>query len=436
MMSAKKDIISVEKEQFLNTEPYSVSEKEQVFFKDIREEAKKNYSKLHFYSPKNEAWKYTNIRPFLSKKFLLTTPPPSQEKREIPFVNPQEYNNVFINGFYSVQNSSMDVRSLRSIAPMSRKVRTGDSALSLYYSQLANSKTKIFDALNTAYNQDGLYVVIPKFTKINSPVNAYFLSEEENAAAVYRNFFLFYPLSKSVINLYYISENESFTSSLSEIFVQRGAHVTINIIDNSNSGKNSHFNTLYIHQEEDTQVKVNTCTFNGELIRNDIIVMQNGENANTDINGVILPKETQNHSNYTLINHKKSNCTSNQLFKSVLMDSSVGVFNGKLKIFKDAQKINAYQTNNNIVCSEKATMNAKPELEIYADDVKCSHGSTTGKLNPSELFYLRSRGIPKELAVSMLVKAFVSEVYESIEDELLQEHIKNAIEQRIAGGVP
>ena len=185
-----------------------------------------------------------------------------------------------------------------------------------------------------------------------------------------------------------------------------------------------------VYQQGESVFSMYTITLTGDVVRNNLTVVPDGEFCETHLYGLSLPIGDTHVDNHTLVDHAKPNCMSNELYKTVLDDSSSGVFNGKVFVRRDAQKTNAFQENKSILLTEKATMNAKPELEIYADDVKCSHGATTGQLDPEALFYLRSRGIPERQARGMLLHAFARDVIDQIKIEPLRELLDRRVTER------
>ena len=183
------------------------------------------------------------------------------------------------------------------------------------------------------------------------------------------------------------------------------------------SGTDFHLSREAVKQEKNSNFTLNTLTFNGNFVRNDVNVLVNGQNVETNLNGAYLVRNNQLVDNHTVVDHLVANCQSNELYKGVLYDKSTAVFNGKVFVRPDAQKINAFQSNGNVLLSDDASVNSKPELEIYADDVKCSHGSTTGQLDENAVFYLRARGLSEKSAKELLVSAFISDVLNKIENE-------------------
>jgi Fe-S cluster assembly protein SufD len=216
----------------------------------------------------------------------------------------------------------------------------------------------------------------------------------------------------------YLSSDKSysFLNVISTIELEQDAHLSVNKIQ-VESGNDFHFSRESIKQDKNSNFTLNTLTFNGNFVRNDVNVYVNGQNAETNLNGAYLVKTNQLVDNHTVVDHLVANCQSNELYKGVLYDKSTAVFNGKVFVRPNAQKINAFQSNGNVLLSDDASVNSKPELEIYADDVKCSHGSTTGQLDENAIFYLRARGISEKSAKELLVSAFISEVLSRIENK-------------------
>jgi Fe-S cluster assembly protein SufD len=191
-----------------------------------------------------------------------------------------------------------------------------------------------------------------------------------------------------------------------------------------------HISSEQIDQDANSTVTVNTVTLNGRLVRNNLNFVVNGQNATSNLNGAYILKANQHVDNHTVVDHKVANCNSNELYKGVMDEKSTGVFNGKVFVRQDAQKINAFQSNGNILLSDDATINSKPELEIYADDVKCSHGSTTGQLDNDAVFYLRARGLSEKSAKRLLVRAFIDEALEAISSEDFHAYVNRCLEER------
>lgn len=289
-------------------------------------------------------------------------------------------------------------------------------------------------AINTENYKDGLFINIKKNTLVSDKIVILNISvSEKNFYTNSRTLLIAEENTQSIISEFYLSKEgtNSFTNHVSEFFVGENSNLKLtrfqdpkdqaHLICNHSTkqSKNSFFADFLF-------------TFSGSLVRNNTNIILSESNSEANLNGLYLLKGNQLVDNHTLVDHQVPNCYSNELYKGVLDDKSTGVFNGKIFVRKDAQKTNAYQSNKNILLSSNATINTKPQLEIYADDVKCSHGTSTGKLDESALFYLKSRGIGLENARKLLLLAFVSDVYQTIPSESLKEYIQNRIETTLS----
>ena len=228
---------------------------------------------------------------------------------------------------------------------------------------------------------------------------------------------------ESFVNL---GGEESFTNSVAEFFLSTNAQIEYNKLQNK-SGESYQIATEQVYQEANSNFTINTITLDGTLVRNNLNIEVHAEGCETNLNSIYLGKGSNHIDNHTIVDHLKPNCNSNEVYKGILDDNSVGVFNGKVFVRPDAQKTNAFQQNNNILLTDDAVINSKPELEIYADDVKCSHGSTTGQIDDEALFYLQARGISKKSAMNLMIAAFVKDALESISIE----SFKNYIDQKL-----
>jgi Fe-S cluster assembly protein SufD len=227
-----------------------------------------------------------------------------------------------------------------------------------------------------------------------------------------------------------LTENEVLTNSVTEIFAGRNAIVDYYKVQN-NTETASLIDNTYISQKDKSAVKVHTFSFGGKLTRNNLNFYQNGEYIDSTLKGVTILGARQHVDHHTLVHHLQPNCESHQDYKGIFGENSTGVFNGKIIVDKIAQKTNAFQQNNNILISDKATINTKPQLEIFADDVKCSHGCTIGQLDEEALFYLQTRGIPKKEASALLMYAFANNVLESVRIPELKKRINKLIAYKL-----
>ncbi|MFW5973149.1 MAG: Fe-S cluster assembly protein SufD, partial [Bacteroidota bacterium] len=303
-----------------------------------------------------------------------------------------------------------------------------------YFNKTANVENESFTALNTAFVQDGVFVFVPKNTVVEKPLHIInVLTSHDDVFVQPRNLLVFEENSqaKLIESGHHREEARAFTNSVEEIFVARAANVDYYKIQDEGDTA-SQVNGTYVHQADSSVFSVNTITLSGAVVRNNLTVTLDGEHIESHLIGLVLPTGSQHIDVSTLIDHARPHCVSNELYKYVLDDAREGVFNGKVFVRQDAQQTNAFQENKSILLTETATMNAKPELEIYADDVKCSHGATTGQLDAEALFYLRSRGLPERLARGILLLAFARDILESVRIDALRTWLDQKMHERFA----
>ena len=337
---------------------------------------------------------------------------------------------VFVNGHYSSELSNTDDYQGFSI----KKLSDCDS------SELPKSNLKIegelFNAINTNFLNDGVLIDIPNKSIVNRTIQILHILEGNQTISNFRTIVKAGAFSKASIIQGFFSENaeKSFANNVTEAFVGENAFLTIDKVQSEDQG-NFHISTEQIDQEKDSTFTINTLTLNGSLVRNNLNINVNGQNCTSNLNGAYLLKEKQHVDNHTVVDHKVPNCESNELYKGVIDDQSTAVFNGKVFVRKDAQKINAFQSNGNVLLSDNSTVNSKPELEIYADDVKCSHGSTTGQLDEEAVFYLRARGLSEKSARHLMVSAFIGDVLEKVENEAVLSFTSNILRSRFGWNI-
>ena len=234
-----------------------------------------------------------------------------------------------------------------------------------------------------------------------------------------------------ILNFQGSEESSCFTNVSTYIDVEENSHLNVHKIQKNGIGTFD-LQREYVNQAKNSSFTINTFSLSGRLTRNELNILVNGSNCETFMNGAYTLKGKSHCDNHTTVDHKVAHCFSKELYKGVIDDTATNVFNGKVFVRKDAQKINAFQSNANILLSETGSVNSKPELEIYADDVKCSHGSTTGQLDEEAVFYLRSRGLSEKAAKELLVKAFLGEVLEEVEHAEVRSYVENQIEKHFS----
>jgi len=405
---------------------------------DIRTSAIKNFENKGFPTKKEEAWKYTSLNSVLKNDFSVF---PKREN-SIEFKDVKEYflhevdtyKLVFVDGKFSSFMSStthegIDVCLLSSVLTKPKYKMILDT----YFNQIA-SKDESLTTLNTAFAQEGAYINIPKSKVADKPIEIiHFSTGVESALMVQpRNLIIVGENAHvQIIERHQsLNSNPVLTNSVTEIFAQKRAIVDYYKIQNDEQTANLIDNT-YISQKQESRVAVHTFSFGGNITRNNLNFYHFGERIDSTLKGITIIGNKQHVDHYTLVNHATPNCESHQNYKTILGGSSTGVFNGKIFVEKEAQKTDAFQQNNNILLSDKATINAKPQLEIFADDVKCSHGCTIGQLDESAMFYMQQRGIPKKEAKALLLYAFSNEVIESIKIPELKQRITKIIAMKL-----
>jgi len=405
---------------------------------DIRSTSLKTFETLGFPTKKDEAWKYTSLAKLLKNDYSIF--PKKESSLELKDVKKyflyeiDSYKVVFIDGIYSpflsdTTHDGIDV-CLLSAALSKPKYK---EVIEKYFNKVA-AKDESLTALNTSFAKEGAYVFVPKSVIAEKPIQIIHFSSGEQGD------FLLQPRSLVVVEEnaqvqiierhQSLTPHEVLTNSVTEIFAAKNALVDYYKIQNDRIDASLIDNT-YVAQERDSNVNVHTFSFGGKLTRNNLNFTQNGEYIDSTMKGITIIGEQQHVDHYTLVNHVQPNCESHQDYKGIYADKSVGVFNGKIYVDKIAQKTNAFQQNNNILLDDKATINTKPQLEIFADDVKCSHGCTIGQLDEDALFYLRTRGIPKREAKGLLTYAFANNVLESVAIPALKTRINKLIATKL-----
>ena len=405
---------------------------------DLRTAAIKNFENKGFPTKKEESWKYTSLNAILKNDFSVFP----KHENSIEFKDVKKYfiheidtyKVVFIDGIFSSHLSStthdgLDV-CLMSSALNKPKYKM---VIDAYFNQIA-SKDESLTSLNTAFANEGAYINIPKSKVVRKPIEImYFSTGNETALMVQpRNLIVVGENSHvQIIERHQsLNENPVLTNSVTEIFAQKRAIVDYYKIQNDNNEANLIDNT-YVSQKQESHVYVHTFSFGGNLTRNNLNFYHFGERLTSTLNGITIIGDKQHVDHYTLVHHAQPNCESFQDYKGIFSGNSTGVFNGKVYVEKEAQKTNAFQKSNNILLSDKATINAKPQLEIFADDVKCSHGCTVGQLDETAMFYMQQRGIPKKEAKALLMYAFSNAVIEGIKIPELKQRITKIIAMKL-----
>jgi len=375
---------------------------------------------------KHEDYKYCNLEAVLRKDFKNITNKFNTVTKVDQHKLKDTYSLVMVNGEYSPELS--DKISEIRISTLS------DSATEIksHVAKYADVNSDVLIAVNTAFSSKGLFVNIKGIIK--KPIHIInIISAKENAFVNPRQLIVLEKSAEATIIESFISGNnlgKVFQNHLSEIVLNENAKLNSYRLQNEDDNS-VQVNTTQVNVNRYANYTTNTFTFNGALVRNNLNVVLASDLCESHLNGLFISSGAKLIDNHTLVDHQKPNCESNELYKGIAKDKSTGIFNGKIFVRKDAQKTNAYQSSKNILLSEDATINTKPQLEIYADDVKCSHGTSTGKVDDAALFYLKSRGIGEESARKLLLQAFAQEIIDKIEIEELQQSVLSIFEKAL-----
>jgi len=390
----------------------------------IRLGALERFNALGIPTTKHEDWKYTSLRALERANVVLAAPPAAEvSQRDIePFLYPglESSRLVFINGSFSP-----DLSTMRTL-PVGVTVKTfadawGSSEEELLRSRLTgytDFRDDAFAALNTAFIEDGVVVHIAKNARLDQPIHVLSVTTTPDQAIVLnpRHLIVAEEGAHATVIEDYVSlgEDAYLTNSLTEVAVASNADVRHYMIERE-SPKAFNINTLKVHQQRDSQFISHSVLFGGSIVRNNVNPVLDGENIHSVLNGIYIGRDRQHLDNHMRVEHRKPQCDSRQYYRGILADDSRGVFTGRIVVSQDAQQTDAVQSNQNLILSPTAQAQTRPQLEIYADDVKCTHGATIGELDEDAMFYLRSRGLSRETAQGMLVYAFASESLERME---------------------
>jgi Fe-S cluster assembly protein SufD len=406
----------------------------------IRMDALSSFCRLGFPGPKDEQWRFTDISALSQIPFRpasrCTKCPAAADVARYSIGDEEAVQLVFVNGHYCEEISSLK--------KLPKGVQVGSLAAALdadraqiepFLAEHASCRHNAFVALNTAFMSDGAFIKVPTATVVNEPIHLLYLSPGQPEAALShpRNLIVLEPGSQANIVETYAGADRGiyFTNAVSEIIMGDGS-----VLDHYKLQRESetafHIATLQVQQERDSSFTSHSISLGGSLVRNDLNVLMNATGGDCVLNGLYAVKGQQHVDNHTSIDHARPHCSSRELYKGILDDHASGVFNGRILVRKDAQKTSARQTNKNLLLSREALVNTQPQLEILADDVKCTHGAAIGQLNEEELFYLRSRGIGKESARTLLTYAFASDLLNAVKIKPIQCQIDLLILARLS----
>ncbi len=405
----------------------------------IRKKAIADFEKLGLPHRKTEAWKYTAIEKEIHSDAQVRIQTPTQTiirddiaAHLVPDLDAHVL--VLLNG--AIQPTLSNVEGLPAGVTLKSLMDAASSnaeLLNRYFAQYADTETEAFIALNTAFAKEGLFLHIPERKIVEKPIHVINLFAGEDHDVIQpRMLFVAEAGSqvKVIESFASLTNTKLFINTVTEWVTGERTLVEHYQLQTFEAGQTV-VSTIQAYQSSKSNFSTHTTSLSGGIIRNNLNIVPDAEDCESHLFGFVLGKGDMHVDNHTLVDHKKPNCMSNELYKNILDDTSTGIFNGKVFVRPDAQKINAYQSNKSITLTGKAKMYSKPELEIYADDVKCSHGATTGQLDNDAMFYLRARGIKPEQARALLLMAFARDVIDNIKIEPLREFVDQAVESRL-----
>jgi len=403
---------------------------------EVRQNALKAFAEVGFPTLRMEDWRFTDISPILSHDFILPEldRESSIKKSEISkFLCgiPHATLLVFINGFF--------VESLSSIVPegsgsIRKEIMNGNPDIISHFAKYAVPTSNAFTALNAAFSYDGALIKIPDGTRIE-PVHLLFITvPESNQIVSYpHNIVIAGRNSEVTVIEHYaaLRNGRYFTNSVTEIVANENSFVN-HIRLQFESEDAYHIGSTYVSLSKSSNYSSHAVNIGAEISRHDLNVVLGEENANANLQGLYLLANKQLSDTHTFIDHSSPHCTSQEHYKGILDDNSHGVFNGKILVRKGAQQTISYQENRNIILSSGAKVDTKPQLEIFADDVKCSHGATVGQLSADSIFYMRSRGISEETAKLILIQAFVNDILANIKTKGVRKYLEQFVSKRFS----
>lgn len=407
----------------------------------IRLEAFEEFRSLGFPTQKLEDWRSTSLNSSLAMDYQLEFAPP-EERIDVNQVFKCDIHHMdtflipLLNGWYSDHGDQLHTMPDGTIiGSLKMACKVYPELFEKYYSKQAIIKGNAMNALNTAFAVDGVFIYVPdgvsvkKTIQIVSIVNLF-----DNVIIQPRNLVILGKNSRlQLIHCdHSVNHKSSFINSLSEIYMGENSYVDHYKLQNKDNDS-TQITTTYFHQQAHSQLTSTVITLNGGIMRNNLHVTLAEPGADAKLYGLYLADKDQHVDNKVFVDHQATDCTSNQLYKGILDDQAMAVFNGHITVRQDAQRTNAFQSNKNILLTDKATIHTQPHLEIYADDVKCSHGATVGQLDPEAMFYMRSRGIREDTSRMLLMYAFAADVVHHIQIKPVYHQIDEMVYRRLKG---
>lgn len=405
-------------------------------FHQERKESIDRLEEFGFPTVKDEEWKYTNLLPIIKNEYALSAQESIVSKKLLnEYILTQTETNiiVFVNGKLNRELSDIDAANA-TICSLSEAEKNHSAVVKKYWGKALPENPDSLVSLNTALSSEGVFIHVPKGTVVEKPIQIVYFSTNVSSDLFLqtRNLIVIEENAQVQVTERHqnIDQKEVFTNSVTEIFAHDNSLIDFYKIQNDKRNCSLIDNT-WVKQGKNCTCTVDTFSFGGKFIRNNLSFILDGQHSESNMRGITLIGENQLVDHHTLVDHAVPNCQSNEMYKGIFDDNAKGVFNGKVMVRPDAQKTNAFQSNNNLLLTDSASIDTKPQLEIYADDVACSHGCTVGQLDDDALFYLRSRGIPYKEAQAMLMYAFANDVLSNVKIPELKQKINRIIAEKL-----
>jgi len=407
------------------------------WLREVKQSAIDHFQKIGFPTLRDEDWRFTNLTPLIKSKYkLVNTPSTDHKKIDLSGIAISEINHsllVFVDGLYTPELTSILKNDQGiEIKPISKALMENEDLVKKYLFQYSKYEGESFTAINTAFFQDGAFIYVPSKTNVEELIHILYISTDSEDSFIYnpRNLFVVEDNSQARIIEHYCSlkDTKYFSNIVSEVFIGENSSLDHYFIE-AESSKAYNISSLDVHQQRNSNFTSLSILIGGSIVRKNIHPVLSGEGCDSNINGLYLSSDRQHIDNFMKVEHASPHCNSRQLYNGILTDKSKGVFHGRIIVHKDAHKTDAKQTNRNLLLSDSARVDTKPQLEIYTDDVKCTHGATIGQMDKDALFYMRSRGIEEKKARSIMLEAFANQTLDNIKVMAIRDYIERLVKQ-------
>jgi len=399
-----------------------------------RESAIAQFERLGFPTTRLEQWRFTSVAPIAERTFALAgehTSPATTPQTE-PLSAPIAHG-VCVNGRYAAQSSRTEALPAGvQLLGLQAAIASNPGLIEPYLAKLSLTQTSAFTSLNTAFLRDGVVLVIPARTVVERPIEVTFVSMAEGGGSVSHPRLLIVAgdASQATVLERYVGRGAAFTNAVGEVWL--GANAVVDHYKlQEEPAESFHIASMFLRSARSGNFSSHSLTFGGGLVRNEVIATLDGEGIDCTLNGLYVGRGKQLIDNHTTIDHAMPHCGSHEIYKGILAEQSRGVFNGKIIVRPDAQKTDAKQTNKALLLSDEANINSKPELEIFANDVKCTHGAAIGQLDDAAMFYLRSRGLGVSESRAMLVHAFAGDILNRVKIAPVRAYLEAMLTSRL-----